>query len=60
MTTTNLVITFTDSNKNIAEYHERWETIYVDAEFNKNKLDKIKDDLNKEGKKVVHVIMGNK
>ena len=48
-----------DKKGKVAEYNERWETVYIDSKFNKKELEKFLDELKKDGYKVVHII-GNK
>lgn len=51
-------ITRKDKKGKIAEYIERWETVYVDSKFNKKELEKFLDELKKDGYKIVHVVGG--
>ena len=52
------IISRTDENDKVAEYKERWETIYVEKGFNKEVLNTFKEELIKDGYKVIHVVGG--
>ncbi len=52
-------ITRKDRKGKVAEYSERWETVYVEPKFNKKELEKFLDELEKDGYKIVHVVGGN-
>lgn len=45
-----------DKKGKIAEYNERWETIYVEPKFNKKELEDFKEELKKDGYKIIHVV----
>ena len=53
-----LTKTYTDTNDNTALYMERWETIYAGKNFDEKYLQSIKEELIKDGYKVVHVVTG--
>lgn len=50
--------TYVDANEKKATYEEKWEAIYADREFDKQYLQDIKNELIKDGYKVVHVVTG--
>lgn len=50
--------TFYDKGKKVADYNIRWETIYADIDFDKERLEEIKKELVNDGYRVVHIITG--
>ena len=45
-----------DKKGKVAEYNERWETIYVEPKFNKKELEDFKEKLKKDGYKIIHIV----